>query len=360
MKNSVYNFGAGPACLAGEVLNQIKADIPDWYDGMSVMELSHRLPVFMDLTQMIEQDLRDLLQIPEDFAVLFMHGGARSQFSAVPLNLLNKASNADYLVTGTWSDLAYTEGKKYCQAHCVATSQGNQFTQIPLKEEWTFSEISPYVHYTDNETIHGVEFHEPPNCQGKWLASDMTSNILTKPIQFDNYGVIYASAQKNLGISGITVVIVRKELLGFAHPYTPSILNYEVYQQSQSLFNTPPMFCWYVLGLVLKWTKQQGNCQALAQKCLQKSAMLYEVIDSSDFYTNPVYKPHRSRINIPFRLPNEALETLFIKEANDLGLKQLKGHKALGGCRVSLYNAMPLQGVALLVEFMKAFEKKYG
>ncbi len=358
--NSDFNFGAGPACLPQTVLNQIREDIPDWYDGMSVMEISHRLPVFMELTQTIEANFRKLLQIPDDFAVLFMHGGARSQFSAVPLNLLQKAKCADYLVTGMWSELAYKEAQKYCTPSLVASSANIHFTQIPQREEWLFNEESPYLHYTDNETIHGVEFHKPPICKGKWLVSDMTSNILTKPIDFSLYGLIYASAQKNLGISGITVVIVRKELLGFAHPFTPSMLDYNIYHQSQSLYNTPPMFCWYVLGLVVKWTQSLGDCESLAKLCSQKSSLVYNVIDNSDFYTNPVLKAHRSRVNIPFKLPTEELEALFIKEAHDIGLKQLKGHKAVGGCRASLYNAMPLEGAQALAEFMQAFEKKHG
>ncbi|MBS0286038.1 MAG: 3-phosphoserine/phosphohydroxythreonine transaminase [Proteobacteria bacterium] len=358
--NKIYNFGAGPACLPQEVLNQIKADIPDWYDGMSVMELSHRLPVFMELTQTIEADLRQLLEIPNDFAVLFMHGGARTQFAAVPLNLLQGAKTADYLVTGIWSSLAYDEAKKYTNAHCVASGESNQFTQIPQSEEWVFTETSPYLHYTDNETIQGVEFHHVPKCEGKWLVSDMTSNILTKPISFENYGAIYASAQKNLGIAGITVVIVRKELLGKTHAFTPSMLDYTVYEKSHSLYNTPPMFCWYVLGLMLKWTKTLGSCEDIASTCREKANLIYDVIDNSGFYTSPIYKAHRSRMNIPFCLPTEELEQLFLQKANEHGLKQLKGHKLVGGCRASIYNAMPVEGVIALRDFMKSFENTYG
>ncbi len=358
--NKIYNFGAGPACLPVPVLNQIREDIPDWYEGMSVMELSHRLPVFMDLTKQIEVELRQLLQIPDEFAVLFMHGGARTQFAAIPLNLLGDNRAADYLVTGIWSSLAYEEAKKYGVPHCVASGENNQFTQIPLREEWMFTPGAPYLHYTDNETIQGVEFPEPPAYEGKWLVSDMTSNILTKAINYDRFGAIYASAQKNLGIAGITLVIVRKELLGKAHPFTPSMLDYKTYQESNSLYNTPPMFCWYVLGLMVKWAKSQGDCATLAAKCQQKANLIYDVIDRSDFYTSPVFKDHRSRINIPFSLPNEGLEALFLKEANEQNLKQLKGHKLVGGCRASIYNAMPLEGVHVLRDFMLAFEKRYG
>ncbi len=358
--NSIYNFGAGPACLPQTVLAQIKDDIPDWHEGMSVMELSHRLPVFMELTQSIEADLRALLSIPDDFAVLFMHGGARTQFSAVPLNLLAGAKTADYLVTGVWSDMAYKEAQKYADVHCVASSENNQFSQIPVTEEWSFTETSPYLHYTDNETIQGVEFQYTPKCKGKWLVSDMTSNILTKPIDFDLYGAVYASAQKNLGIAGITVVIVRKELLGNAHPFTPSMLDYKLYHESQSLYNTPPMFCWYVLGLMLKWLQTVGDINTLAKLCEQKSALIYNVIDNSDFYNSPVFKANRSRINIPFTMPSTELESLFLQEAKKQGLMQLKGHKLIGGCRASLYNAMPLEGVTALRDFMQTFEKSHG
>ncbi|MBN9288725.1 MAG: phosphoserine transaminase [Gammaproteobacteria bacterium 39-13] len=360
-KQPIYNFGAGPACLPVDVLEQIRDDIPDWYEGMSIMEISHRLPVFMELTQSIEQDLRSLLTIPDEFAVLFMHGGARTQFSAVPLNLLNGSKVADYLVTGHWSDLAYQDAQRYCQPHLVASSKEEHYTKIPEEKEWNFSKQGAYLHYTDNETIHGVEFPHPPKVKDKWLISDMTSNILTKPIDFSSYGLIYASAQKNLGIAGITVVIVRKELLGKEHPFTPPTMSYAFCEKTQSMGNTSPVFCWYVLGLVLKWVKKQGNCETLANACKQKSTLIYDVIDNSNnFYISPVVKEYRSRVNVPFRLPSAELETLFLNEANAIGLKQLKGHKTVGGCRASLYNAMPLEGVEKLAEFMKEFEKTRG
>lgn len=356
---TLYNFGAGPACLPHEVLNKIREDIPNWVDGMSIMEISHRLPVVMELTAKIEANLRNLLSIPEEFAVLFMHGGARTQFSTIPLNLLNGATTADYLITGTWSNLAYKDAKAYCNAHCVATTEESNFTQLPTQDVMSFSSDAPYVHYTDNETIHGVEFTDLPSTQ-KLLVSDMTSNILTKALDFSRYGLIYASAQKNLGIAGITVVIVRKDLLGKAHGYTPPTLNYDLCYQQNSLFNTPPVFNWYVLGLVLEWSIAQGGCQAFAKLSEQKSSLIYQLIDSSDFYSNPVAKNARSRVNIPFRLQDEALEKTFLAEAERIGLKQLKGHKSVGGCRASLYNAMPLAGAKTLVEFMQHFEKTKG
>jgi len=361
-KNSeatLYNFGAGPACLPSPVLNQIREDIPNWYEGMSIMEISHRLPVVMELTAKIEANLRTLLAIPEDFAVLCMAGGARTQFSTIPLNLLNGASNADYVITGHWSKLAFKDAGAYVLAHCAATTEASAFTTIPVDAELTFTQNAPYVHYTDNETIHGVEFTQYPKTD-KWLVSDMTSNILTRPIDFSGFGLVYASAQKNLGIAGITVVIVRKSLLGNAHAFTPPTLNYALCDQNNSLLNTPPVFCWYVLGLVLEWVLKQGGMEAISKQVAQKAKLFYDLIDSSDFYTNPVAVNARSRVNIPFRLPSEVLESEFILQAEKVGLKQLKGHKVVGGCRASLYNAMPLAGVMALSEFMQHFEKTKG
>ena len=358
--NEIYNFGAGPACLPSEVLSQIREDIPHWHDGMSVMEISHRLPVFMDLCKKIEGDLRDLLAIPDNFSVLFMQGGARSQFAGVPLNFLRPGETADYIVSGHWSALAYEEAHRYCEPHLVATSQALNYSQIPAQSDWRLSEQGIYCHYTDNETLQGVEFQQIPPVPGKFLVADMTSNILSRTIDFSAHGLIYASAQKNLGIAGITVVIVRNDLLGQANRATPSTMDYGLYAQHDSLYNTPPMFCWYVLGLMLQWAKAQGGCAALAQAAEQKSAYLYRAIDQSGFYTNPVLKSERSRINIPFRLPTEALEQHFLSAADQQGLKQLKGHKAVGGCRASLYNAMPMAGVEALINFMDHFRITHG
>jgi phosphoserine aminotransferase len=361
---NIYNFGAGPGCLPAEILSQIVKDIPDWYDGMSVMEVSHRLPVFVELTQEIERDFRQLLSIPEDFALLFMHGGARSQFAAVPLNLLHGIQNTNYLLTGHWSELAFEEAKKYCHPHIVASSKAENYTQIPDPSTWVVNENAAYIHYTDNETIHGVEFPSSSlitNRIGKqWLVSDMTSNLLTKPIDFSPFGLIYASTQKNLGIAGLTVVIVRKSLLGKAHALTPSVLNYSICEQHQSMYNTPAVFCWYVLGLVLKWAIAQGGISTLSALCQEKSQRIYNVIDANDFYICPVVKAYRSRVNIPFRLQRRELESLFLHQANELGLKQLQGHKTVGACRASLYNAMPMKGVDALVEFMQEFAKMHA
>lgn len=357
---SSYNFGAGPACLPQEVLLQIRDDIPNWYEGLSVMEIGHRVPVIMELTQTIENDFRQLLGIGPEFAVLFMHGGARSQYAAVPLNLLGDAQSADYLITGHWSELAYKDALSYCQAQVVASSAQNNFSAIPEEKEWTLNENAAYFHYADNETIHGVEFQQTPPVAGKWLISDMTSNILSKPIDFSRYGAVYASAQKNLGIAGITVVILRKELLGFAHPFTPVTLNYAVCEQSHSMANTPPVFSWYVLGLVVKWALKQGGIPVLAALTSQKAKLIYDEIDKTAFYKNPVQPTHRSRVNIPFSLPSPDLDDLFLREADIAGFKYLKGHRVVGGCRASLYNAMPLNGVKALAEFMQHFAQTRG
>lgn len=356
----IYNFGAGPACLPETVLNQIREDIPNWYEGMSVMEISHRLPIFEELTQRSEYNLRKLLQIPDDFSVLFMHGGASAQFSLIPLNILRNATCANYLVSGYWSELAYQEAKRYCQPHLVASSKAADYLEIPAENEWSVQEDAAYFYYTDNETVQGVEFKEPPSVKKNWLVSDMTSNIGTKPIDYDKYALIYAGAQKNLGTAGITIVIVRTELLGCAHPLTPAVFNYANCLRHYSLGNTPPVFSWYVLDLTVQWTLEQGGCATFMQSCEQKSKLIYDLIDESSFYTNSVNKAHRSRINISFRLPSAELEEKFLREASGLGLKQLNGHKTVGGCRVSLYNAMPLAGVKALAEFMRLFEKHNG
>lgn len=354
---TTYNFGSGPACLPREVLERIRDDIPDWHDGMSIMEISHRASAVMELTKKIEENLRQLLKIPEDFAVLFFQGGARTQFSAVLLNLLNGASTADYLITGHWSQLAFNDAKPYCEPHCVATGKENDFTRIPDEKTWTFTDPSPFLHYTANETIQGIEFPTLPNTS-KWLIGDMTSNIASRPIDFSRFGCIYASAQKNLGIAGITLVIVRKALLGQAHPLTPPTLNYKICFEYTSMLNTPPLFAWYVLGLMVDWALAQGGCEALMAKQAQKAKLIYDVIDQSEVYSNPVDPSCRSSINIPFKLITEALEKKFLEEADHAGLKQLKGHKVVGGCRASFYNAMPLAGAECLADFMKDFEKR--
>lgn len=353
----IYNFGAGPAALPVTVLERIKADIPDWRDGISIMELSHRSSAVCERVEQIEHTLRRLLGVPEDYAVLFMSGGARTQFSVALLNLLNGASTLDYIVTGQWSMLAYEDAKRYCQPHCVASGELEGYTRIPEVSTWSFLDTSPFLHYTSNETIHGVAFASPPVVD-KLSIVDMTSSIACGTIDFTRTACVYASAQKNLGIAGITVVIVRKDLLGKAHPLTPPTLNYEQCYQAHSMFNTPAVFAWYVLGLMLDWLFSKGGCEIMAVEQAQKAKLIYDVIDASAMYGNRVYPPHRSLVNIPFTLPTQALESKFLQDADRAGLKQLKGHKIIGGCRASMYNAMPLAGANCLAEFMRDFEKR--
>jgi phosphoserine aminotransferase len=357
-KTSIYNFGAGPACLPLEVLAQIREDIPDWYDGMSVMEVSHRSPKVMDMLSGIESDLKQLLKIPDEFAILLMQGGARAQFSGVPLNLSFLNPMADYLVTGFWSDLAFHEGKKYCNAQMVATGLNENFSTVPPEETWECRDGALYLHFTDNETIHGLELPHFPIQGGAWLVCDMTSNILTKPIDFSRIGLIYASAQKNLGIAGMTLVIVRRSLITHPHPLTPSTMNYELFDKSQSLYNTAPVFCWYVFAQILKWTLRNGGVEHFAKLSKQKTQLIYDIIDKSNIYVNPVDPKYRSRLNVPFSLIDEKKEAQFLEEANRAGLKQLKGHKIVGGCRASMYNAMPLEGAQALANFMQEFEER--
>jgi len=355
----IYNFAAGPACLPAEVLSEIREGIPHWQEGISVMEWGHRSAPIIAMMEETRENLRKLLSVPEEFTILFMQGGARAQFSAIPMNLLQGARCPDYVITGMWSAFAFEEAKKYCTPHCVTDGQANNYTQIPDEKSWQLTPDAPYLHYTDNETVHGLEFPFIPSTRA-WLVCDMTSNLLTRPIDFSRYGAIYAGAQKNLGISGITVVLVRKSLLGKALTATPSVLDYTVFDESQSLYNTAPVFAWYVLGLILKWCLSQGGISSLSKACSEKSQLIYDVIDNSDFYTNAVLPMYRSRLNVPFQLPSAAVEAEFIKQANAQDLRQLKGHKALGGCRASIYNAMPLQGVQALAQFMRTFEQQHG
>ncbi len=352
----IYNFSSGPACLPQSVLAKIKQDIPDWHNGMSVMEVSHRSKPFLSVKNQAEASLRQLLNIPDDFCILFMHGGARMQFSAVGLNLFHPQSTVNFLITGHWSNEAYHEALKYADCHIVSHSEQNGYTTIAPFSESDIQLDAKYLYYTDNETIHGIEFFKPPASR-LGLIADMTSSILTKEIDFEQHDLIYASAQKNLGIAGVTLVIVRKSLLGQAHPLTPSVLNYEIMAQKASLYNTPSVFAIYVLGLILEWVKENGGLRAFEQNAAERSNLLYRTIDNSDFYQNNVLPEARSRMNVPFSLSTPALEEKFITEALQQGLMALKGHRSVGGCRASMYNAMPQAGVLKLVGFMQKFEK---
>jgi phosphoserine aminotransferase len=352
----VFNFSAGPAVLPAPVLQQIRADIPDWHGGMSVMEVSHRSREFIAVAEAAEQDLRDLLDVSDDYSVLFLQGGATLQFAMVPLNLAAEGDTVDYIQTGTWSKKAIGEARRFCNVNVAADSSASNFAHIPPQESWQLSEHAAYLHYTPNETIGGVEFHFIPETDAP-LVADMSSTILSRPIDVSRFGVIYAGAQKNIAPAGITLVIVRKDLLSLARDNTPTQLTYKVYAESGSMINTPPTFAWYVAGLVFKHLKAEGGLAAAAERNARKAAKLYAVIDSSDFYSNPVSMDCRSWMNVPFILKDASLDAKFLSEADAAGLKNLKGHRSVGGMRASLYNAMPEEGVDRLVEFMRDFER---
>ncbi|HYW91908.1 MAG TPA: 3-phosphoserine/phosphohydroxythreonine transaminase [Gammaproteobacteria bacterium] len=357
----VYNFSAGPAALPTEVLEQVRDELLDWQgSGMSVMEMSHRGKEFVGVAEQAEQDLRDLLKVPDGHRILFLQGGATGQFAAVPLNLLGECEEADYINTGNWSKKAIAEGKRYCQVNIAATAEAEGFTRVPAPDTWKLDPRAAYVHYTPNETIGGVEFHWTPDTGDVPLVADMSSTILSRPVDVARHGVIYAGAQKNIGPSGLTVVIVREDLLDRADPRTPGILDWKRNAEGNSMMNTPPTFAWYVAGLVFQWLKKQGGLEAMAEVNKRKADKLYRVIDESDFYRNPVEKESRSRMNVPFILADDSLNATFLSEADDAGLKTLKGHRSVGGMRASLYNAVSEQAVDALIEFMQDFERRQG
>ncbi len=353
----VYNFSAGPAMLPEEVLRQVQEELLDWHGrGMSVMEMSHRGKDFSAIAQEAEADLRALLAIPERYAVLFLQGGATSQFAMVPLNLLGEGGKADYLNTGLWSKKAIAEARRYGEVNVAASSEETGFTTIPPVETWRLSEDAAYVHYTPNETINGVEFPFIPEVRPP-LVADMSSTILSRPLEVERFGIIYAGAQKNIGPAGLVVVIVDRDILKAPHPLTPTLYRYGVHIESGSMYNTPPTFAWYVAGLVFKWLKRQGGLSAMAERNQRKAKLLYDFIDASDFYHNPVDPSCRSWMNVPFTLADPSLDKRFLEEAEKAGLSGLKGHRSVGGMRASLYNAMPVEGVEALVDFMKDFER---
>jgi phosphoserine aminotransferase len=356
-----HNFGAGPAMLPTDVMLQAQAELADWNGtGMSIMEISHRSEAFMAIAEQAEADLRELLDIPENYKVLFLHGGATSQFAMVPLNLLRGKNTADYLYTGMWSEKAMKEAACYCDVNLALSIKHNSFTSLPSPDLWNLNSGSAYVYYTDNETVHGVEFQSVPETGDVPLVTDMTSNLLSKPIDVSRFGVIFAGAQKNLGPSGLVVVIVRDDLIGHAPKNVPSMYDYAVHVQEHSMFNTPPTFAWYITGLVLQWTKRQGGVPEMERRAIRRSEKLYQFIDNSGLYRNPVAVECRSRMNVPFTLVDESLNPAFVKEAELRGLTALAGHRAVGGMRASIYNAMPVEGVDELIEFMTDFEKHHG
>ncbi|ARB46346.1 3-phosphoserine/phosphohydroxythreonine transaminase [Alloalcanivorax xenomutans] len=355
-----FNFCAGPAALPEAVLRQAQEELLDFRGtGMSVMEMSHRDQVVVELAQRAEQDLRDLLGISDDYAVLFLHGGASTQFAMVPLNLMGDNGKADYVNTGQWSSKAIKEARRYGDINVAASSEDRNFSYVPPQADWTLSADADYVHYCPNETIGGLEFDFIPEVD-KPLVADMSSTILSRPLDVNRFGLIYAGAQKNIGPAGITLVIVRRDLLGRAGAKVPAMLNYQIHADNDSMYNTPPTFAWYLAGLVFQWLKEQGGLTAMATINERKATRLYDFIDASDFYSNPVEKANRSWMNVPFVLADSDLDKVFLAEAGAAGLHNLKGHRSVGGMRASIYNAVPEAAVEALVAFMADFEKRKG
>jgi phosphoserine aminotransferase len=358
----VYNFSAGPAVLPEEVLAQAKEELLDWHgSGMSVMEMSHRGKEFMAIAEKAEADLRELLAIPANYKVLFLQGGASAQFAMVPMNLLRGKKSADYIHTGEWSKKAIAEAKKFGTVNLAATAEATKFTSVPPQSTWKLDPNAAYVHYTPNETIGGVEFSFVPDTGSVPLVADMSSNILSRPMDVTKYGLIYAGAQKNIGPAGLAIVIVREDLLGGAVAGTPAMFDYKIHADAGSMYNTPPTYAWYIAGLVFDMLKKKGGLTAMAQVNDRKAKKLYDYIDSTGgFYKNPVEKASRSCMNIPFTLKSDALDESFLKGAKAAGLVQLKGHRSVGGMRASIYNAMPEAGVDALIVYMKDFAQKNG
>ena len=356
-----YNFAAGPAAVPEPVLRQAQAELLEW-DGAraSVMEISHRGKLFMDLAEQSERDLRALMNIPQSYKVLFLQGGATQHFAQIPMNLARRDENADYVVTGHWGEKAAREAATLARVNIAATSADRNYTALPPRSAWTLHADAAYVHYTPNETIQGVEFHEIPDVDNVPLIADMSSSILSRPIDVTKFGVVYAGAQKNIGAAGLVVMIVREDLLARCPKEMPKIFNYAEHAAQGSLLNTPNTFGWYLAGLVFKWLLTEGGVEAIGARNRAKADLLYGYIDGSGFYRNPVEPAARSRMNVPFTLPREELNAAFLAESEAAGLLALKGHKAVGGMRASIYNAMPLAGVQALVDFMRDFARRNG
>ncbi|HEY2146177.1 MAG TPA: 3-phosphoserine/phosphohydroxythreonine transaminase [Steroidobacteraceae bacterium] len=356
----VFNFSPGPAVLPLEVLQKARDELLDWHGGgMSVMEISHRSKAFIEVAAAAEADLRELLAVPTNYKVLFMQGGASAQFSLVPMNLAGPQATVDYLNTGHWSQKAITEAARYCSVHVAADSCGG-YTRVPPQSEVRFSNNAAYVHYTPNETISGVEFGYIPETGDAPLVADMSSTILSRPIDVAKFGLIYAGAQKNIGPSGLTVVIVREDLMGRARAATPHVFDYKAIADNQSMLNTPPTFAWYMAGLVFKWLKEAGGLSAMGERNKAKAELLYGAIDESRLYENSVAKDSRSWMNVTFKLNKPELDSEFLAAAGAAGLTGLKGHRVIGGMRASIYNAMPIQGVEKLITFMRNFARRHG
>jgi len=347
--------------LPTEVLERAQAELADWQGtGSSVMEVSHRGKEFLNVAEQAEADLRELMAIPDNYKVLFLQGGASSQFAMVPLNLLQGKGKADYMFTGLWSKKAIAEAKRFCSVNIVCSSEDRNFSYIPSPDSWRLDPGAAYVHYTPNETIGGLEFQSVPETGGVPVVADISSTILSRPVDVSKFGVIYAGAQKNIGPAGITVVIVREDLIGKPRDGTPAMFDYKTHAEADSMYNTPPTFAWYMAGLVFDWLKGKGGLKAMAELNQRKAAKLYGAIDKSGFYANPVEPESRSWMNVPFTLSNADLDATFLGESKKAGLVALKGHRSVGGMRASIYNAMPEAGVDALIDFMAEFERKHG
>ncbi len=355
----IFNFSAGPAVLPEEVLSRAGDEMLDWRGtGMCVMEMSHRGREFMSIAAEAEKDLRELLAVPANYKLLFLQGGATLQFAQIPMNLLAGRGKADYVVTGEWSKKSVKEAQAYCDVHIAASSEDKGFTYAPTN--WNVRPDTAYVHYCSNETIGGVEFHSIPKIEKIPLVADASSHLLSRPLDVSRFGLIYAGAQKNIGPAGLTIVIVRDDLLGKAAKGTPSVMDYKLQAAADSMLNTPATYSIYIAGLVFKWLKQMGGLAEIERRNIAKAQLLYGYLDSGGFYKNSVNPGDRSRMNVPFTLRDSALDEIFLKGAEQQGTVQLKGHRSVGGMRASIYNAMPVEGVQQLVAYMKAFEAKHG
>ena len=355
----IFNFSAGPAMIPTAVIQQAEQEFLDWNgSGMNVMEMSHRGKEFTSIANKADADLREVMAIPENYKVLFLQGGASGQFSSIPMNLLRGRTTADYFNTGQWSKKAIQEAKRYCDVNVVASSEENNFSTVPSKSAWKLNPDAAYVHYTANETIGGVEFDDIPDTGDVPLVVDLSSTILSRPIDVSRFGLIYAGAQKNIGPAGLTLVIVRDDLIGNAIPSTPITLDYKIQADNDSMYNTPPTYALYIAGLVFQWLKKLGGLKAMGEINQRKAEKLYSAIDNSGFYQNPVEKQYRSWMNIPFTLNNADLDAAFLAGAKTAGLLTLKGHRSVGGMRASIYNAMPEEGVDALISYMQEFAKQ--
>jgi phosphoserine aminotransferase len=358
--SKVFNFCAGPAMLPAEVMATAQQEFINWQNtGSSVMELSHRSGIYIEMASKAEADLRELMSIPDNYKVLFCHGGGRGQFSAVPLNLLPEGKSADYIISGSWSKAAAAEAVNFGSINAInITKETSGITTVLPTHEWPLTPGAAFVHYCPNETVNGIEINDVPETNGVPLVADLSSTILSHEINVSKFGLIYAGAQKNIGPSGLTIVIVRENLLGQAQKATPCIMNYKTSADNDSMYNTPPTYAWYLAGLVFKWLKQKGGVKAIATVNQAKAELLYGAIDDSSFYSNNIENQYRSKMNVPFWLTNESLNETFLKEAEQAGLTALKGHRIVGGMRASIYNAMPIEGVQALVDFMEQFEER--